>query len=115
MKELQKLMDDIAEWSDTTFGRRQRNPAITYHLKKEIDELICAIEKYQNGSSDFYENLHEKVCFEFADCFMLLLDSASHFGFTADDLFYHTKEKLEINKNRSWGKPDENGVIEHKK
>jgi hypothetical protein len=28
-------------------------------------------------------------------------------------LLLAVKEKLEINKNRKWGKPDANGVIEH--
>ena len=110
MKDLQKLMNDIAEWSDATFGDGQRNPAITYHLKKEVTELIDAIEKYQKCESK--ENLN-KACFEFADCFMLLLDSASHFGMTAGNMLWYTEEKLSINKNRKWGKPDENGVIEH--
>ena len=35
MKELEILMNDIAAWSDATFGKGQRNPAIVYHLKKK--------------------------------------------------------------------------------
>ena len=44
MNELQTLMDDISEWSDSTFGAMQRNPAIVWHLKKEVDELIQALD-----------------------------------------------------------------------
>lgn len=106
MTELQKLMDDISEWSDATFGEGQRNPAIVYHLKKEVDELIDVFENYSR-------NEHRRLWFEYADCIMLLLDSASHAGFSAEDLLSAVKEKLEINKNRKWGKPDTNGVIEH--
>jgi NTP pyrophosphatase (non-canonical NTP hydrolase) len=110
MKDLQKLMDDISKWSNGQFGEGQRNPAIVHHLVKEVPELIEAIEKFQLKES--YENT-QRVGFEFADCFMLLLDSASHFGLTAGNLLYYTEQKLEINKKRKWGKPDENGVVEH--
>ena len=109
MKDLQRLMNEISEWSDSAFGEDQRNPAIAYHLKKEVPELIDALEKFQNES----QSSVDKVGFEFADCFMLLLDSASHFGLTAGNLIYYTEEKLKINKTRKWGAPDENGVIEH--
>ena len=115
MKDLQKLMDDIREWSDTTFGKEQRNPAIAYHLKKEVPELIEAIEKYSEKvhvGEEQRGDVH-KVGFEFADCFMLLLDSASHFGLTAGNLLWYTEEKLKVNKERKWGVPDENGVVEH--
>jgi NTP pyrophosphatase (non-canonical NTP hydrolase) len=100
----QQLADDISTWSDATFGCGQRNPAIAYHLKKEVDELIEALE---NVSSV------EELGMEFADCLMLLLDSASHAGISVDELMIYARKKLEINKTRIWGKPDENGVIEH--
>ena len=104
-EKLQKLMTDISEWSNKTFGDGQRNPAIVYHLKKEVNELIAVFE----GNP---RNAHRQLWFEYADCLMLLLDSALHAGFTARDLIDATREKLEINKTRKWGKPDENGVIE---
>jgi NTP pyrophosphatase (non-canonical NTP hydrolase) len=114
MEKLQKLMDDISEWSDRTFGDKQRNPAIVYHLQKEVPELIDAINKLQKleyPDGDVFD----KLLFEYADCFMLLLDSASHAGISARTLLKYTRKKLEINKNRKWGNPDENGVIEHLK
>lgn len=118
MKELQNLMNEIAEWSDATFGYGQRNPAILHHLIKEVPELIEAIEKYQKGNNlkTPYKEANEllkDVWEEYADCFMLLIDSANHFGLSAERLLYNTKKKLEVNKKRKWGKPDENGVVEH--
>jgi NTP pyrophosphatase (non-canonical NTP hydrolase) len=107
MKEetLQKLMYDISEWSDATFGNGQRNPAIAHHLKKEVEELITELSQ---PKSDI-----DKTTMEFADCFMLLLDSAHHYGLSAKDLIELAYKKLEINKARKWGKPDKNGVVEH--
>lgn len=119
MSELQTLMDSISEWSDATFGNAQRNPAIIYHLKKEIDELIEAMLKvndmYCDDSVSDLEFVRQfnKTNMEFADCFMLLLDSAHHFNLTAGKLIKLSKEKLEINKKRKWGNPDKNGVVEH--
>ncbi|MDX9789302.1 MAG: DUF550 domain-containing protein [Candidatus Kapabacteria bacterium] len=116
---LQKLMDDISSWSDSVFGVDQRNPGIVYHLKEEVDELIEAQVECLRKLSDprtTSEDLDisvEKVTNEFADCFMLLLDSAVHFHYTADELIYATRRKLEINKKRKWGNPDKNGVINH--
>ncbi len=116
--ELQNLMVDIASWSDATFGEGQRNPAILHHLKKEVQECIDAVEKFQKGTSiesPYCES--EKRCREafdeYADCFMLLLDSAYHFGINALSLILFTRDKLEVNKRRKWGKPDCNGVVEH--
>lgn len=121
MKEdkLQNLMNDIADWSDSVFGTYQRNPAILYHLKEEIDELIAAYKKYavnlpdSSISTDKLETLLLRTEYEYVDCFMLLLDSATHFGLDADELISFTREKLEINKKRKWGSPDKNGVINH--
>jgi len=119
MKELQNLMNNISEWSDSTFGDSQRNPAIVYHLKKEVNELIDALNELNTLGCDVSIGIGEfgrqvdKTKMEFADCFMLLLDSAHHFGITADELLTLTHQKLLINKNRKWGKPDQNGVVEH--
>ncbi len=116
-EQLQKLMNDISEWSDDQFGEGQRNPAIAYHLLKEVHELIEAIKVFQETNSIVHVTKSEKALkvlfFEYADCLMLLLDSASHMGLTADMLIDYAQQKLEINKSRKWGKPDENGVVEH--
>ncbi|MFA7708149.1 MAG: dATP/dGTP pyrophosphohydrolase domain-containing protein [Candidatus Pacearchaeota archaeon] len=109
-EELQRLMDSIRQWSDNQFGEGQRNPAIAYHLLKEVPELIEAFERYQKSCAG---GNYDRITSEYADCFMLLLDSASHFGLNADKLIEFAHKKLEINKRRQWGEPDKNGVVEH--
>jgi NTP pyrophosphatase (non-canonical NTP hydrolase) len=115
---LQEIMIEIAEWSDKTFGEGERNPAILHHLRKEVPELILAFEEFQINNTiqtPYYEGnrMIKNVWEEYADCMMLLLDSAHHFGMNAERLLYVTKQKLEKNKKRKWGNPDCNGVIEH--
>lgn len=105
---LQTLMIEISDWSDKQFGTIKRNPAIVYHLLKEVQELIDEFNSTKNLSDK-----QQSIRMEFADCFMLILDSAHNFGLSADDLIDASKEKLEINKERKWGNPDKNGVIEH--
>ena len=101
MTQLQKLMDALVAWSDGQFGTGDRTIGMllgddsTY-----VDELTDQIDKTD---------------MEFADCFMLLLDAASHSYIDAEQLIGLSYKKLEINKNRRWGEPDENGVVEHVK
>ena len=84
------------EWSDKTFGIREPKAPL-HHLKKEVQEVIDQPYDIQ----------------EYADCFLLLMDSARIAGFNMDDLYFASFEKFMINQNRQWGKPDENGVVEH--
>jgi hypothetical protein len=67
------------------------------HLKKEVDEL--------------YDTPFDLT--EYADCAMLLFDACQIAGYTPEQLLEAVAVKLEINKNREWGEPDENGVVEH--
>ena len=115
---MQKLMNEISEWSDNTFGKGERTTSIIHHLNKEVPELIEALETYQKSktitmTSEDANKVLKDVLEEYADCMMLLLDSAHHFGLSAERLLYISKEKLEVNKKRKWGKPDDNGVVEH--
>ncbi len=120
MKTIQSLMDDIYEWSQEAFGKEQRSVPILHHLSKEVKELIEAISHFQKNNTiklpynESCKNLTD-VKEEYADCFMLILDSASNFGLSAKDLIVEAYKKLEINKGRKWGSPDDNGVIEHKR
>ncbi len=119
MEKLQELMNDITEWSDNQFGYGQRNPAILHHLLKEVTELIKEFDHQKESSIDYAKTDEEKqrdrilLKFEFADCFMLLFDSAHHIGISANEIINISRAKLEINKKRKWGKPDKNGVVEH--
>lgn len=103
MKILQDLMDEIFEWSDKTFENQNSISKIN-HLKKEIDELKASI---------FHEHGELEKKMEFADCFMLLILIAKMEGLSANDLIESTNLKLGINKNRAWGKPDKDGIVEH--
>lgn len=116
MESLQKLMNETCEWSDKTFDNgkfnRIRCVPISYHLQKETKELTEALKHFYSGimpSLEDIENTHE----EFADVLILLVDAANHFGLNADELLTVAFNKLEENKTRKWGLPDENGVIEH--
>ncbi len=94
---IQQLQDEIASWSDATFGSG-RTPSIPlHHLAKEVQELI--------------ETPNDRM--EYADCLILLLDAYRMYGGSTDDLINACWEKLETNRKREWGTPDENGVVEH--
>lgn len=120
MKKLQDFMDEKGRWADATFGRGQpRSPlGPLHHLKQEIDELIAEIENYyfvlkHTDGEEELAPFQEAVRYEFADAHMLLLDAERLFGITAEMDLIYMQRKLEINKNRTWGSPDENGVINH--
>lgn len=115
MNELQKLMNDVAQWSNDTFGHAQRTPGIIAHLKKEVEELDKAVGKTFELTDDPEDivDLIYKAQDEFADCFMLLIDAATHFSINADQLLQLTRDKLEINKKRKWGNPNADGSVEH--
>jgi hypothetical protein len=77
-----------------------------FHLKKEIEELIVALrnlEDYLNSNNndiDYYKKLRHDIKIEYADCFILLLDSAARHPLNCESILKIIKEKLEINKNR---------------
>ena len=113
--DIQELQNKIKEWSDNQFSEgiftHERVLPITHHLKKEVQELIDELVNAGNGDLDNYN--YNRVKEEYADCFILLLDSASHFDLSVKDLYKASMDKLEENKKRRWGKPDKNGVVEH--
>jgi hypothetical protein len=94
----QRLQDRIAEWSSKQFPHQTPHSKIT-HLRSELDELD--------------ENPNDLM--EFADCFMLLMDTARLSGYPMDDIYKAVDDKLAINKLRKWGTPDEHGVSYHVK
>lgn len=94
---LQELQDDIAQWSDQTFGSHCRLQGMLAHLRKEVQEL-----------SD-----HPDDTAELADCFMLLLDISRSMNVDTHQLIQETRNKLEINKQRRWGEPGPDGEVEH--
>lgn len=96
-----KLFEDISAWQKLTF-KKATTLSKLIHLEEEIIEL----------KHDVVINSPNKLE-EFADCFMLLYGAAAHEGLSYDDIVKLIKDKFEINKNRKWGEPDENGVVNH--
>ena len=92
----QELQNDIANWSTYQFPHQNPHSKIT-HLRSELVEL-------DEDPTDVME---------YADCFMLLIDTARLVGYDMSDIYKALREKLEINKNREWGEPDEHGVSYH--
>lgn len=83
---------EIGQWGDKTFP--QSSPrSVLAHFKKESKELI-----------------DDETAVEAADCAMLLLHFAHKMGFSLND---QIRQKFEINKGRTWGAPDKDGVVEH--
>jgi hypothetical protein len=102
-EETEMLFDELLVW------QRQAFPDATslssaLHLKEEVDELIVDI---QTNVPDIRRR------FEFADCFFLLYEAAALAGMTYRDILNCIGDKLEINKNRKWGKADKDGVVKH--
>ena len=111
--ELQKLMDEIAGWSDATFGQKQRISGMAAHLAKEVKELIESIYRLEKAPPEKSMGLVMEFREEIADCLMLLLDIASHASISSNTLIAEVWMKLERNKKRKWGEPDIDGAIEH--
>ena len=96
------LLQDIADWQTTTFPKADTTSKL-HHLKEEVQELIDAVE----------EGDPVKIEKEFADCFLLLFGAADCRGFGWSSIKEIMRNKLDINKLRSWGLPDQNGVVHH--
>lgn len=101
---LKVQFEEVTKWQEETFGKNQTLPKI-YHLQEEIEELKIAL----------VSNNEKEIEKEFADCFILLFGSAKSHGLSFEDISRIVDEKMKINKLRSWGKPDENGVVNHVK
>lgn len=83
------------EWSETTFGTKERRGPIgpLKHLEKEAKEA-------------YEEKDVIKQQEEIADCLFLVLDAAWRAGMSISHLTIAAFKKLEKNKNRVWPKPD---------
>lgn len=116
MSEFDKLALEAAEFSEKTFGDPGESIGLgaAYHLQEEVDELIQSIKFYIKYNSEYPNgNTKPEMEMEFADCFLLIIDSARKCGINHNELVALAQRKLEINKSRTWGAPDENGVIKH--
>ena len=91
--EFLKFQLDVTFWASATFPGQSAESKIA-HLADEVVEL-------RNAPTDGEE---------MADCFILLLNVAQMAGV---DLMRAAKLKMEKNRARKWGNPDERGVIKH--
>jgi len=91
----------FTEWQKETFPTSNAFSKAC-HLRQEVEELISDLE-----------NDNPKRRLEFADCFLLLYGAAAADGMSLKDIMDCIHEKMEINYKRKWGKPDENGVVNH--
>jgi NTP pyrophosphatase (non-canonical NTP hydrolase) len=104
---MQGIIDEIGDWSEKTFPK-QTSVGKLHHLLEEVGELI---EECEREPGFMATSLNKNL--EFADCFILLLDAARKEGLSSDDILVTISHKMEINKKRKWGLPDENSVVKH--
>jgi len=97
--QLHDLAVDLARWSQATFGADvERGPlGALKHLEKEAREAQAAPLDPS----------------EYADCFLLILDAARRSGISPLKLVLHAREKMAINKARTWPKPTSDEPVEH--
>jgi len=96
----------ICSWQRNTFGQATPFSKIA-HLEQEVEELYEALHMNEPNESS------QKIKFEFADCFILLFGAADSYGMSYEDICQAIDDKMNINYKRNWGKPDENGVVNH--
>lgn len=94
-------MQVITEFTNSQFN--QTKSSILVKLKEELSELEQAKESGK----------HSDEVNEFIDCFHLMLDYASRLELNTNTLINLTDSKLEINKERDWNPPNQDGVIKH--
>jgi phosphoribosyl-ATP pyrophosphohydrolase len=103
MTDPNELQRDAWVWSRVTFGEERGPDGPLNHLRREIDEVIEAVA--EGRRLDAIE--------EYADCYLLLLDSLSRYGVTIAEVAQEAERKLEKNKARKWAPLNEQGFSEH--
>jgi hypothetical protein len=101
------LWDEIGEWSNRVFGDETARGPIgpLNHLAREAKEAITEFEAHNLGFAEI----------ELSDCLILVFDAARRAGMTPMSLVGTALEKMEVNRGRVMGEPDEEGVIEHRR
>lgn len=106
---MNRLQDSIGKWGEETFNHTCADlPALHKHLEKELAELGEHIEDYDQAWGDY--RTHDYIQEECADVFILLCSIAHLCGFSLREA---VGCKMAINRSRTWGEPDRDGVIEH--
>ena len=89
---IQKFMEQNRKWTDETFPGQSVISTLD-HCRSEVTEVKNAID---NGESS------KEILFEFADVYLLLLNSLSKQGYTFEQLHNAAEEKMIINRSRKW-------------
>lgn len=110
MERIQRLQNNIAEWSDATFGADDRTIGILNHLKEEVEEVIEAKNEYEEKLDGVSQ---QKMASEFADCLILILDAARKSDLNTDLLMQAAEYKMSINRKREWKPANEQGYHKH--
>lgn len=105
----EEQFNSITKWQNETFGQATTLSKIA-HLAEEMQELVDSIKDIDHTVDNGKERAKR---LEFADCFILLFGAAASDGMTYRNIIDCIDEKMVINKNRKWGKPKENGVVNH--
>jgi phosphoribosyl-ATP pyrophosphohydrolase len=100
-----EMFEEITRWQKEIFTSATDITALA-HLQEEVREVKEAV---------FLEVNEMLVAEEYADCFMLLFGSAALHGLSYEDICNVIKRKFEVNKQRKWGKPNEDGYVKHVK
>lgn len=95
------LFNKVTTWQRNTFPQATPLSKLA-HLEQELREL-----------KDDLQSQNPARVLEYADCFMLLFGAAASDGMEYDDICKAINDKMAINLNRKWGKPDANGVVNH--
>ncbi len=93
MRDLTEILKEINDWQDTVFKKATPHSAAA-HLRREAEEL--------------WDDPYEEE--EIADIFILLAGVAHLAGV---DLEGAVERKMAVNRKRTWGEPDKQGVVEH--
>lgn len=93
------------EWANRTFPQAN-GLSKCEHLRREVEELRDAMTR---GDRTFLA-VRREVANEAADCLLLLLHICDEFSI---DLSTAAEAKFAVVRQRTWGAPDEHGVVEH--
>ncbi len=117
-----ELAEDQSEWSQRTFGTdSERGPVgAICHLEKEAREawdvaMSLRAAVVNPGEQGNIPAARDALATELADCFLLVLDAARRGGINPLNLLEAAKAKMEINKRRTWPKPETDKPVEHVK
>jgi hypothetical protein len=101
-----KRFIEITEWQKKTFGQANALSNV-YHLLDEVHSLMSSLIIPISTEAEIREEL--------TYCFILLYGAASSHGMSYEDISVCIDNKMKVNYGRTWGKPDANGVVRHKK